>query len=186
MPEPLLADKTSHVQTIYFGGFFPWLADKRTQANPDMSSPSSNLVSQHALNDGQTYGARSAHLKQARNKNNGYRRTKDEFMGSSMFDKPQAANSLSGLHQSASQPASTSAMQYTNSENRHQLGMFILPAVRLALDHINSNHSILSAYKLEVVPRDTQVSYLSFSHMFSRLCQMPTEVGKVSMQVVSI
>lgn len=50
-----------------------------------------------------------------------------------------------------------------SAEARHQLGKSILPAVRLALDHININSSVLGGYRLEVVPRDTQVSYRPFS-----------------------
>ena len=59
------------------------------------------------------------------------------------------------------QASSHNQPEYT-SESRHQLGKFILPAVRLALDHINNNQTILGAYKLEVVPRDTEVSGRKF------------------------
>lgn len=42
--------------------------------------------------------------------------------------------------------------------NYSQLGKIIMPAVNLALDHINKNGSILRSYKLAIVPEDTQVS----------------------------
>lgn len=45
--------------------------------------------------------------------------------------------------------------------NYNQLGKLVLPAVRLALEHINRNRTLLRNYRLEIVPSDTQVSFLS-------------------------
>lgn len=177
LPEPLISDKM--LQTIYFGGFFPWLADKRTQtyldAGPGYGSNSGNNYpsNEYRLNNNVQSKRKTKH------KNNGYLYHANDMMGSPSADNLQIASHQEKQHQSppAQPQASTSAnTQYTSSETRHQLGKFILPAVRLALDHINTNRSILSAYKLEVVPRDTQVSsvfylvqirrFLSLKHNF--------------------
>lgn len=106
-----------HLQTIYFGGFFPWLVDEAgggAQRRLGQSSSGKPSIRQH-----------------------------QRKLGESKQDNVSAG----GGQQQVGSP-----------ESRHQLGRFILPAVRLALDHINNNHSVLGAYKLEVVPRDTQVS----------------------------
>lgn len=49
------------------------------------------------------------------------------------------------------------------------LGLSMWPAVRLALDHINNNSTILRNYKLEIVPRDTQVSSIIYCYYLFHL-----------------
>ncbi|KAG9509513.1 hypothetical protein GZH46_01965, partial [Fragariocoptes setiger] len=59
------------------------------------------------------------------------------------------------------------------------IGRSLWPAVRLALDHINRNASILRNYKLEVVQRDTQVKHPEQeqayqNHIHPRTCTLVT------------
>jgi hypothetical protein len=150
--EPLILDKSSQVRTIYFGGFFPWLADKRVQNHLDVEQNYglTSDIHHHIFDaDHRMIDSKS----QRKSKKRGPLSQKNELADSTFESHPEKQHQV--------QPASTTATQYTNSETRHQLGKFILPAVRLALDHINTNNTILSAYKLEVVPRDTQVSCIS-------------------------
>jgi len=113
------------LETIYFGGFFPWLTDEdaklATSSQPNSASSSPN-------------GAKASD-----------REREDQSKG----HQGESAPSSQGLAAGAAH----------SPESRHQLGRFILPAVRLALDHINSNTSVLGSYKLEIVPRDTKVSW---------------------------
>lgn len=136
---------TDKLQTIYFGGFFPWLTDEESgttlaghnqldlEGGVDDAEPSSMI-------SGSGYETASKKSKQQQ------RKRKQQYT---------ADNSSNNLP-----PLASSATSFS-SENRHQLGRFILPAVRLALDHINTNNSVLSSYKLEIVPRDTQVSCIT-------------------------
>lgn len=185
-----------HLQTIYFGGFFPWLTDELpTEATSDdgrtsqgqrlpngeikpaavFNSPTTSTM----INGNQEYQLKREQLKQKQQQAKQSKKRKQQ----------QHYGNSSSSSSSASAPASTSAsgsllstpttsvssfnnLQYTatsssTSENRHQLGRFILPAVRLALDHINNNNTILGSYKLEIVPRDTQVSRIEY---LSRKC----------------
>lgn len=138
------SDSKNQKQTIYFGGFFPWLTDEETQ-----------MASTAAAADQSPVAARSRQqpkqLKKRKQINGD-----EQLTTSNSATKPPFANST---------PTSTlissiisSSSYSTSPESRHQLGRFILPAVRLALDHINKNSSVLSNYQLEIVPRDTQVS----------------------------
>lgn len=160
--------KISQVQTIYFGGFFPWLADKRSQSYFDGGSNGriAEFTSGSSLrsDDQHLTASRNQSPKRRRkNKNNEHATGQKDDVIREANDQVTANEDQERQHQSPAQTLSASSMQYPNSETRHQLGKFILPAVRLALDHINTNRSILSAYKLEVVPRDTQVSCLASS-----------------------
>jgi len=126
-------------QTIYFGGFFPWLADDN---GSDKLTP--RVTSRN--------GDKLIEIEQRREA------LIAEFNESRAGDSVNLEDNLKVENRTEQQtPSHLHRPQYT-SETRHQLGKFILPAVRLALDHINKNNSILSDYKLEVVPRDTQVS----------------------------
>lgn len=159
------SDKTTQVQTIYFGGFFPWLADENAQFHSggqaqeshfntminsfDEPQRTSNLNSDHSIsNDKQS-------IRQKQRRKGKTSRQQQHQDNVTLSGQLQANNHK---HQLNHQQTMTSANAQYTSESRHQLGKFILPAVRLALDHINTNHSVLAAYKLEVVPRDTQVS----------------------------
>lgn len=127
------------MQTIYFGGFFPWLTDEESGSNlafnqVDQDEPPGPMIN----GEYESPGNRLKKQQQAARKNK--------------WPMVSGSNTTSNL------PLTSSATSFS-SENRHQLGRFILPAVRLALDHINTNSSVLSSYKLEIVPRDTQVSY---------------------------
>lgn len=134
------------MQTIYFGGFFPWLTDEESGSSlaynqVDLDESSGSMIKGD-------YESPAHRLKKQQQP----RRNKQPLV---------ADNVTSHL------PLTSSATSFS-SENRHQLGRFILPAVRLALDHINTNKSVLSSYKLEIVPRDTQVSYSELIRPFSK------------------
>lgn len=156
------------LQTIYFGGFFPWLDEVTQVANPLSKQPLASNAANELATSRESLGSSSSSSKQKQ-----ARKRKQQMLLFHQELEQQQQQHLESQHSQPQQQAqlpqssyenvtltssSASATSYTSPENRHQLGRFILPAVRLALDHINTNASVLGSYRLEIVPRDTQVS----------------------------
>lgn len=148
-----LADNKLSAQTIYFGGFFPWLAGSgEEQFTPDTSASTGahhprqpNQSFQYSLQGVKPNLAQKhahQHLGQVKGQHHEQHQRQYENR-SSLATQSQLADSLVTSNAAGS---------------RYQLGRFLLPAVRLALDHINKNSTLLGSYRLEIVPRDTQVS----------------------------
>lgn len=114
--------------TIYFGGFFPWLTNDQDSASQSADQSS-------------PFGTRSK----------GVKPNMEQHLN-------KAEHRWEERHEKRSNPQLANSLVTNSSSGRYQLGRFLLPAVRLALDHINKNSTLLSSYRLEIVPRDTQVS----------------------------
>lgn len=178
--------------TIYFAGFFPWLTDEvygpdRGHMNsshhfgvPRLEpSQSENLASSGELVDESRMaaainGGQISQLRRAKQKQSAKLRAQDympprEYStnATTSYNEPSKYKQEEPLGSKG--PANGNFLRSSTTIARHnnygQLGRIILPAVRLALDHINNNNSILSSYRLEIVPRDTQVSSIELSFL---------------------
>lgn len=147
--EPLdLADNKIRAQTIYFGGFFPWLTGS---AEEQQSMEDATAGAHYHSQPDQSFQSKPKGVKP-----NLVQEQTREHLGQVAEQHKRQYENRSSL---AIQGQLADSLVTSNAAGgRYQLGRFLLPAVRLALDHINKNSTLLGSYRLEIVPRDTQVS----------------------------
>lgn len=153
-------EAATKVHTIYFGGFFPWLGEDMRSASQGAASPKASGPSSQQQQQVKMRPANRKRKQQQRQLN----KHQPQLQQQQQQQALAAAAGAAYANESAAAGSSPLSASFASPkgadiwDDRHQLGRSILPAVRLALDHINKNKTILPSYRLEIMPRDTQVS----------------------------